>query len=103
MNGPETRLRKRIVKALQEKYPDGLFTKIHVSVFANAGIPDLLCCVEGLYIAIEIKVPGRKASPNQAYFMSRIERAKGSAGIATTIQEALQIVAQALKKHQKRT
>jgi hypothetical protein len=97
-SGPETRLRKRIVKTLQERYPDGLFTKIHVSVFQNAGIPDLVCCVEGLYIAIEIKIPGRKASPNQEFYMTRIRRAKGAAGVATSPGEALQIVAQAIIK-----
>jgi hypothetical protein len=102
VNGPETRLRKRMVKKLQEKYPNGLFTKIHVSVFANAGIPDLICCVEGLYIGIEIKVPGRKASPNQEFYMSRIRRAGGSAGVATTVEEILQIVDEALKKGRRR-
>jgi hypothetical protein len=98
MQGPETRLRKRIQKALLTRYPTGVFDKIHVSMFQNAGILDLNCCVEGLHIEIEIKTPTGKVSPAQLYRMTRIKKAGGYCGVATTPAEALQIVAEALRE-----
>lgn len=99
MQGPETRLRKKIVNKLQQKYPSGLFTKIHISRFSNAGIPDLLCCVQGLYVAIEIKTAKGKTTPLQDYMLKRILEAGGASGVARTPEEALKIVDDALKQY----
>lgn len=91
MRGPETRLRKRIVKALEEKYPDAYIRKIHGNAFQNIGVPDLLCCFDGTLVGMEIKNPGKVATPAQLLEISKIKKAKGIAGVVTTIEEALKL------------
>lgn len=92
MQGPETRLRKRIVKALMEKYPSGLYLKIHGNRFQNIGVPDLLCCIEGYFVALEIKTERGKVSPAQSLMLDRIKEAKGISAVIRSSDEALEVV-----------
>ena len=54
-----------------------------VKFFANGmtkrGIPDLLCCVNGHFLAIEVKADNGKPSDLQLYQIEQIKRAGGSA------------------------
>ena len=51
--------------------------------FANrntiAGIPDLLCCVNGYFMALEIKAEHGRPSKLQEYQVEEIQKAKGIA------------------------
>lgn len=47
------------------------------SQFTKAGIPDLLCCVNGYFVAIELKAKNGKASELQKYQISKIRDANG--------------------------
>lgn len=49
-----------------------------------AGIPDLLCCHRGFFIAIEVKQPGRKPPPAQQHQLDSIARTHGLAIVAIT-------------------
>jgi hypothetical protein len=42
-------------------------------------VPDLLLCVAGIFVAIELKAPGKKASGGQKIEMARIIQAGGIA------------------------
>jgi hypothetical protein len=55
--------------------------KIHSSPFSEAGVADLLCCVDGKFIALEVKKKGNKATPIQLMFLESIRRAGGRAGV----------------------
>lgn len=92
MIGPETRLRKKIVIAIVKKYPKIYIRKIHGNQFQNIGIPDLLGCLHRIFFGIEIKVPGKKATPAQRLEISKIRDAGGVSGVATSIEEALEIL-----------
>lgn len=92
MKGPETRLRKRIVKALTEWYPEGYFRKIHGNAFQNIGVPDLLCCIDGRFFGLEIKNPGKHATPAQMLEMEKIRKAHGLAAEIDSVQGALDFV-----------
>lgn len=45
--------------------------------FTRPGVPDLLCCYKGRFIAIEMKNKGGRISPAQREEMAQIERAGG--------------------------
>ena len=63
---PESRLQLRIQKALTTKYGDAIYLrKIYVGPFQPAGIPDLVMCVRGVFIALEVKLPGEEPSKIQ--------------------------------------
>jgi len=69
----------------------------------NIGIPDLLCCVDGLFIGIEVKRPGKKATPAQALIIDRIRKAGGWADVATSASESLEVVALAISRRRRKT
>lgn len=52
-------------KIIENKIKDYLFEngfyfiKIHGSSFMEKGIPDLVCCINGKFIGIEVKAPGK--------------------------------------------
>ena len=49
------------------------------SPYTKSGIPDLLCCIGGVFVAIEVKGKGGRASDLQRY---TIEQIKESGGLA---------------------
>lgn len=96
MPKPETRLVKSIREALRAKYPQGLFLKIHGNRFQLVGIPDLLCCVKGRFIALEVKTATGKPTIAQLVILDRINKAGGYARIVRSVSEALKAVNKAL-------
>ena len=61
----------------------GAYT-IKVSAATKAGIPDIICCYKGRFIAIEVKRPEAKTnvSPLQVANISMIVNAQGRALVA---------------------
>ena len=57
----------------------GWYTKIWGGGFQKAGIPDLLACVNGITVAVEIKASNGRASPLQKLNIGRINRSNGIA------------------------
>lgn len=49
------------------------------AMFTKAGVPDLLACVDGHFIGIELKAPNGKPSALQIYNLKEIENAGGYA------------------------
>lgn len=47
--------------------------------FTKAGIPDILCSCNGLFIGIEIKAPNGKPSPLQIHNLKKIDESGGLA------------------------
>lgn len=79
---PETIFRNNKVRPALEKIPHSFWESIQqISI---VGTPDIIGCVNGLFVAIEIKTDTGKRSAMQAYKMDRIE--KDALGIALVIQ-----------------
>ncbi len=98
---PESRLQRRIQRALLREV-GGWWTKIYTGPFQKAGIPDLLGCVEGLFFALEVKMPGEEPSDIQVKTMRDI-RVEGGA-IARTVtspEQAVRVVQNALARAEK--
>lgn len=47
--------------------------------YGVSGIPDILCCLQGRFVAIEIKAPGKKPSAFQKRQIATINEAGGIA------------------------
>ena len=56
----------------------------------KAGVPDVVCCLHGKFIAIEVKKPKLNASPLQDYNVKRVEAAGGIAFVAHSLDEVKQ-------------
>lgn len=96
----ESRLQQRIVKKLRSTYPGSWWVK--TSGNNRVGTPDLLGCVEGLFIALEVKVEGRENTVTkvQAENLTRIRRSGGHSAVVTDARQAVQVVAEALHSHE---
>lgn len=58
------------------------------------GLPDIVACVEGIFLGIEVKSPRRKKelTPRQALHLSDIKKSGGISGVATSLDEAIELV-----------
>lgn len=68
--------------------------KVHGSEHMMAGLPDLICCAEGLFFGLETKMPHTRddTSPRQEYVHSLINAAGGVAVVVTSPAEAVEVV-----------
>lgn len=56
--------------------------------FGEPGISDILgVTLEGKFLAIEVKLPGNRPTPNQQEFLSKIKAFGGVAFVATCIED----------------
>jgi Holliday junction resolvase len=88
----ESKLSGRILTALRA---NGVFCfKVHGSEHMMAGLPDIVACVEGQFLGLEIKLPGEEkaTSPRQDWVHGLIRQAQGRVEVVTSVQEALALV-----------
>lgn len=90
-----------IGKAIKAQEPSAYILKIHGGQYQESGIPDLLVCVDGLEIGIEVKhqKPGEsqrhaldRTTLKQRLHIRRIIEAGGMAGVAMDVDEALYLI-----------
>lgn len=66
------------VKRFLKQFPNRIwFTKIWGGGFQKSGIPDLICCVNGVFITVELKASNGHASELQKYNTNLINEAGG--------------------------
>ena len=57
------------------------------------GVPDIICCVNGAFVALEVKRPGLgRLSDLQALTIERIRDAGGVAEVVTSVEEAAAVI-----------
>lgn len=66
--------------------------KEHGGLYGTAGIPDIICCIDGKFIAFEVKTEIGKLSKLQEITMTKIKDAKGDAYKVTSVGEVKQIL-----------
>lgn len=87
-NQPESLLVKKI-KAMLDSH-GALAIKVHGGPYQQAGIPDLLVCLHGNFIGLEVKVPERRNTLTklQQQTLDEIKRAGGISAVVTSVEEA---------------
>lgn len=88
MSQRESRLSSNILKAMRAK---GAFCfKVHGNEHMMVGLPDLMVCYEGHFIAMETKLPEKRSntSVKQEYVMEQIRKAGGRAFVVCSVTEA---------------
>lgn len=94
--GPETRLQRKIREALTKRFPDLFMYKVHGGPYQRAGVPDLIACLDGKFIGLEVKVGNNQATALQAQTLEKIRQAGGTAGVVRSVEEAVELVEEAL-------
>ena len=93
MGQAESRLSRKIMKKLRTK---GYFVfKIHGGPTMMAGLPDIICCVRGRFVALETKMPDKRENTSmiQRVVHAKIRAAGGVVEVVTSEREALRVCA----------
>lgn len=85
------------IRAWLKQCPGVWFFKVHGGVFQTPGIPDLILCVDGFFVALEVKQPGKKATVLQARTILNIREADGIAAVVTSLDQVKVIVKSLLR------
>ena len=62
--------------------------KTHGGMYGTAGIPDIVACDNGRFVAFEVKQPGGKLTALQTITLGRIRASGGVAEMVTSAQQA---------------
>lgn len=101
---PETKFRNNKVRPALEKIPCSWWESIQQT--GISGTPDILGCVCGIFVAIEIKTESGESSALQTYKLKRIAAARGVAlvvqpsNLEASIQFLENIAKEGLKNEQ---
>jgi hypothetical protein len=88
-------LEKNIVTAIMrylKTVPFCFCWKQHGGQFGTAGLPDVICCISGRFVAFEVKTPTGKLSKLQEITITKIQEAKGQAFKVTSVGEVRNII-----------
>jgi len=83
-------LEKDIVNSIMRylKTVPGCFCwKEHGGLYGTAGLPDIICCFHGRFVAFEVKTPTGKLTKLQETTLQRIQAARGNAYKVTSVKE----------------
>jgi hypothetical protein len=95
---PESRLQLRIQHGLRKAFPGCYVRKIHGNEFMSNGMADLLCCINGLFFAFEVKMPTKELERLQDNERREVLDAGGVAARVESVAQAIKIVKAALKR-----
>lgn len=102
--GPETKLIARCRKRAREKYGYRLVDiKYHGDIYAEAGVSDLLHCLDGVFVAIEMKAPEsyggsveravqKGPTVKQRLFIDHVNEAGGVGGVAASEDQYMDLL-----------
>lgn len=88
--GIEKQTENKIKKYLKEK--NIYYFKHHGNKFSAVGVPDIIACHKGRFIALEVKAPHGKTSKLQDYHIEAIKRSGGIAHVVKTLEEVEDII-----------
>lgn len=61
--------------------------KTHGSMYSRAGVPDIICCINGTFVGIEVKRPQGVVSELQKAHIRLIQQAGGIAFVAYSVAD----------------
>lgn len=100
--GPETKLVKKMRDAGRDVYGERLVTvKYHGNQFGEAGVSDLLCVMDSIFVGCEVKAIehygmsveralSKGPTLKQRAFLKRVAEAGGVASVACTVDQFLE-------------
>jgi len=77
MPTPEGAVKSWIKAKILKKYPSSYIYVTHVGQYGKRGVPDLVMCIKGLFVTIEVKTIKGKLTALQELEGRRIEKAGG--------------------------
>jgi hypothetical protein len=94
MATPEGKVKANVVKLLHKYNAYYFFPATHG--YGRSGVPDIVCCVKGKFIAIECKAGTNKTTALQDREINRIRTAEGHAMVVN--EDNINLLEQVLKE-----
>ena len=99
---PESLLQAKIRRAIHDEYRSVFEFKTHGGPFQRRGLPDIIGCIHGCFVGLEVKIPGRELDPLQQYTLGLIRKSGGIAGTAVSVPQTLSLLRRGLIKWKRR-
>ena len=61
--------------------------KEHGGMYGTAGVPDVICCLDGRFFAFEVKTPEGRLTKLQEHTIQRIKDAGGHAFVVRSVDD----------------
>lgn len=87
----ERAITNQILKYLKAQ-PECFAFKEHGGIYGTSGVPDIICCYKGKFMAFEVKTPKGKMSKLQEITINKIKKAQGIAFKVTSLEEVKEIL-----------
>lgn len=68
------------------------YFKHHGNKFSRVGVPDIICCYNGKFLALEVKNKTGKLSKLQEYNIEEIKNSGGHAYVVRSLEEVEDII-----------
>lgn len=88
---PEGKVKDAIKKYLKQAYPEAVVYMPAASRFGRAGVSDILACVKGRFVAIEVKAD-TKATALQELFINNIKKAGGIGAVCYNVEDVVELL-----------
>ena len=98
MHMNEAALIQRIRKYLTT-VPECFFWKEHGGQYGTAGIPDIIVCHKGSFIALEAKVGRNKPTKLQSATIDKIRQAGGTAAVVYSVEDVRAVLEESEADH----
>lgn len=82
----ESDIVRAILKYLKT-VPDCFFWKEHGGMYGTAGIPDIICCYRGKFVAFEVKTEKGKTTALQESVINKIQKCSGKAVVVRSVND----------------
>jgi hypothetical protein len=93
MRSVEGKLRRKIKDSIQQVFAPCVVYHIHGEGHQEAGIPDLICCIQGRFFGLEVKDDEEEeATEIQQFQIRRITKANGYATTVHNSEEAISFI-----------
>lgn len=63
-----------------------------IGIYGQAGVPDIIACIKGRFVAIEVKRPKQKPKPIQYAWLEAIKAAGGIAFWADNLESVKEVL-----------
>lgn len=87
----EKAITNQILKYLKS-IPECFAFKEHGSIYGVSGLPDIICCYKGKFVAFEVKTEKGRLSKLQEFMITKINGSGGMAFKVTSLQEVKDIL-----------
>ena len=88
-------LEKDIVTAIMrllKAVPRCFAWKEHIGMYGSAGVPDVICCLDGRFFAFEVKTPGGRLTRLQGHTIHKIKVAGGHAFVVRSADDVKDVL-----------